>query len=329
MPRRRNKRNATNYDPLIDSALSAFQRLDPRSRAIVAILLLAALIVAAAVYVQSHRAARTTAPQASSFSPQLLLGNPSSATSDPAARANYLMVKPWYALSYNDALGTANWVSWRVTVDDLGNAPRKPTFDTDTTLPPGFYHVTHKDYSGSGFDRGHLCPHSDRAANQAMSFATFCMTNIIPQAPNVNQKAWAQLENYCRDLVREHQHLYIIAGPAGRGGTGSDGFKNSIASGKVTVPAQCWKIIVIVPEAGDDDLSKISSSTRVITVIMPNDNSAVGEDWAKFRTTPAEIESQTGLKFFDKVSDSVAQILRQKQDREQIAPPRPFVHTGG
>ena len=30
------------------------------------------------------------------------------------------MVKPYFAMSYNDSTGTPNWVSWRVTAADLG-----------------------------------------------------------------------------------------------------------------------------------------------------------------------------------------------------------------
>jgi endonuclease G len=314
----------------MDTLLDVFLGLNRRARVVIVVLLIA-VAIAAVVYFQSQQRRQTasTNPSAeAALSPNLLLGNPSSATSDPASRANYLMVKPYYALSYNDALGTANWVTWRVTTEDLGDAPRKPTFDTDMTLPSAFYHVTHKDYSGSGFDRGHLCPHSDRAATREMSFATFIMSNIIPQAPNVNQKAWAELEMYCRDLARRHNHLYIIAGPTGRGGRGSNGFKNAIAGGRVTVPSECWKIIVVVPENGEDDLGKIGPATRVITVIMPNDNDAVGEEWAKFRTSAAEVETRTGLKFFDRLSDGIAQMLREKVDAVSIAPPRPLGHGG-
>src|SRR5258706_15409673 len=75
-----------------------------------------------------------------------------------------------------------------------------------------------------------------------MSFATFVMTNIIPQAPNVNQRAWAQLENYCRELVRQRQHLYVISGPAGRGGRGGLGRKERIAGGRRRGAAGGWKI---------------------------------------------------------------------------------------
>jgi endonuclease G len=218
-------------------------------------------------------------------------------------------------------------VSWRVTQADLGTAPRKQIFDADNTLPQGFKVVTHKDYSGSGFDRGHMCPHSDRAATRDMSFATFVMTNIIPQAPNVNQKAWAQLEDYCRDLVRrEHDRLYVISGPAGQGGRGSNGPAETIAGGKVTVPAECWKIVVVVPGSGnpDDDLSRISPSTRVIAVMMPNDNAAVNEWWSPFRTTVGQIEGRTGYHFFDRLPPEVAQALRQKSDAAPIGPPHPM-----
>ncbi len=342
MARRRNRLPGDpDFDAMADAALNTFGRLDQRARvAVILLVLVVGAVVAGVIYYQQHHPASTTptAPQTQApttatlpATAHMLLGNPSGATTDPANRANFLMVKPYYALAYNDGLCTPNWVSWRVIASDLGEAPRKQIFDSDKTLPSGFKVVTHKDYSNSGFDRGHLCPHSDRAATQAMSFATFVMTNIIPQAPNVNQKAWAQLEIYCRDLVRHGQHLYIISGPAGRGGRGSMGSAQSIAGTKVTVPAECWKIIVACPgeNAGDDDLVKISATTRVIAVIMPNDNDAVGEAWAGFRTSAAEIEGRTGYHFFDRVPSDVAQALRQKIDRAPIAPPQPLGHGGG
>src|SRR4029078_10626154 len=65
----------------------------------------------------------------------LLLGNPSGATSDPRDSDNYLMVKRHYALSYSNSRGIPNWVSWRVTRADLGDAPRKRQFDPDLDLP--------------------------------------------------------------------------------------------------------------------------------------------------------------------------------------------------
>ena len=84
---------------------------------------------------------------------QLAMGNPSRAAADPRDKDNFLLKKPYFSLSYNNGKGTPNWVSWRLTQDDLGNAKRVPFFP-DQTLPRGFRRIFPKDYSGSGFDRG-------------------------------------------------------------------------------------------------------------------------------------------------------------------------------
>jgi endonuclease G len=165
-----------------------------------------------------------------------------------------------------------------------------------------------------------------------MSFATFVMTNVIPQAGNVNEKAWANLEEYGRRLVaQQHMRLYIVAGPAGRGGRGTKGYATTIADGRVAVPAQCWKVIVAVPESGTtgsaDELSRIDASARVIAVIMPNDDQRVGDNWARFRTSPAAVEALTGYHFFAALPPAVAQRLRQKVDTAVIAPVEPYHHS--
>src|SRR5438874_489684 len=96
----------------------------------------------------------------------LAMGNPSGAKADPDDKDNFLLLKKQYALAFNNHKGTANWVSWRLRKDDLGDAPRKQ-FHPDQALTRGFKHITPKDYSDSGFDRGHLCPHGDRSGTPA------------------------------------------------------------------------------------------------------------------------------------------------------------------
>jgi len=259
----------------------------------------------------------------------LALGNPSRATADPADRDNYLMTKPYYALSYNDSAGTPNWVSWCLRKGDLGDATRSQ-FYPDHDLPPGFKHVTPHDYTESGFDRGHMCPRSDRTATPEAANATFAMTNIVPQAPAVNQKAWADFEDYCRDLVRhKHQTLYIVAGPAGRGGTGTRGPKDAIAGGKVTVPARCWKVVLALDNAagGPADADRVGRDARLIAVVMPNDEAAVGHGWAKYRTSAREVESLTGYRFFTRVPADVIEPLKGQVDDVHVPPTHP--HHGG
>lgn len=250
----------------------------------------------------------------------LFLGNPSEAgTSD---KNNFLLEKDQFSLSYNNGAGEPNWVSWRLTKENLGEAPRKAKFSEDATLPEGFIRVTSKDYQDAGFDRGHICPHGDRTSNKVDSYATFVMTNIVPQSAQLNRQAWNQEEIYLRSLAASGHRIYIVAGPAGRGGTGAKGATDSLAGGKVVVPAACWKIAVILPDKGTDDLKDISGETRVLSVLMPNDAS-LGDEWAQYRTSVAEIEKQTGLHFFSALPKEVAEALRTKVDAEPLPPPAP------
>jgi endonuclease G len=311
-------------DPNLQPLISAFFQLNfPAQVAVVVVLLIAGFI---AYHFYHHTRTGPGGASDGHDSPSMVLGNPSSASPDPSNRNNFLMVKPYYALSYNESTGTPNWVSWCVTESDLGEAPRKDEFDEDRDLPANFFHVTQQDYSRSGFDRGHMCPHSDRAANVEMSYSTFIMTNIIPQAPNVNRKAWAQMEDYCRELVRHHDRLFITAGPIGEGGIGSEGRRNALANGRVTVPSACWKVVIDTPDDGRIDLAHIGTDARVLAVEMPNNNEIVNDEWAQYRVTPAQIEQQTGLHFFDKLRPEVASMLRNKLDRMPLPRPRPLMH---
>ena len=322
MPRRSDDR--VNLQPLVNASLNAFFRLSPLGQLGVVVLV---IIVGLAAYLfLNHTAHQPLGPDGSS-SVNLVLGNPSDASPDPANRDNFLMVKPYYVVSYNDSKGEPNWVSWTVSEADLGSAPRKDDFDVDSTLPADFFHVTQQDYTGGGFDRGHMCPHGDRTANTDMSYATFVMTNIIPQAPNVNRKAWDEMEMYCRELAHHHDRLFIIAGPSGIGGVGSRGERRSLANDRVAVPAYCWKVVVDIPDTGSNDPAQVGSDARVLTVEMPNDNDRVDESWAQYRCTPARIEQETGLHFFSKLRPDVAQVLRQRLDRMPLPPPRPLYHS--
>ena len=249
----------------------------------------------------------------------LVMGNPSKATDDPTNADNFLMRKTYFALSYNDAKATPNWVSWSLKEGDFGSASRAQ-FYPDAFLPKTYRHVTPKDYTGSGFDRGHMCPRSDRTSTAEAATATFIMTNIVPQSPHVNQKAWNDLEEYCRTLVRSRKHaLYIVSGPQGRGGEGTNGRAESIGNGRITVPAKCWKVILVIDGGTGtaDDITKVTPRTRAIAVVMPNDQS-VGNGWAKYRTSVQEVETLTGYKFFDRVPADIIGPIKQKVDDERI-----------
>lgn len=244
----------------------------------------------------------------------LALGNPSNATTSFADSNNLLLIKPQYALSYNNRNGMANWVSWHLSTAWKGSAPRCDCFTQDAALPSGYYRAATSHYTSTGFDRGHLCPSDDRDASDTDNAATFKMTNIAPQAPNLNQQTWENLESYCRTLISSGNELYIIAGGYGTGGAGSaGGTTTSIFSGRINVPAHYWKIIVVLP-VGDADISRITTATRVIAVDMPNTQTVIAQPWEYYRTTTNAIEAATGYDFLSNLPVDVQAAIEDTLD---------------
>lgn len=248
-------------------------------------------------------------PDARSLAEHLALGNPSRASADVSSPQNYLMVKPQFVLSYNRFTGIPNWVAWHTDSSWLGDVQRSNDFRADSSLPDQWYRVHEKSYRRSGYDRGHMCPSGDRTNTAADNSATFIMTNMIPQAPNNNQGPWAALEIYCRELVKQGKEVYIYCG-----GLGESGF---IDSGRVQIPEQTWKAILVL-DAGENDQDRVTATTRTIAVLMPNDNGLIGkkDDWRSYRVSIDRIEAVTGFDLFSALPPPLQSSLEKIVDAE-------------
>lgn len=238
----------------------------------------------------------------------LLLGNPTNATTDIANENNYLMIKPQYSLSYNRSKAGPNWVAWRLDTSWLGSTPRQDDFRPDPQLPADWYHVLPEDYSGSGYDRGHMTPSGDRTRSIPDNSATFLMTNILPQIAANNQGPWEEFESYCRTLAQGGNELYIVSGGAGVAGT--------IAGGKIVVPQVTWKVVLVLPN-GDDDLQRINRATRTIGIIVPNQPPLdINAPWRNFRVSVNSVETLTGYNFFSNIPKNTQELIERKKDRQ-------------
>jgi endonuclease G len=231
------------------------------------------------------------------------LGNPSRATNDPANKNNFLLVKRQYTLSYNNDKGEPNWVSWSLQSSDIGDAERQNNFHPEAALPDGYKRVTPNDYTGTGFDRGHVCNSKDRSSSAEDNSETFSMANMLPQTPDLNRQVWESLESYCRNLVKQGNQLFIIAG-----GYGSA--KTIGKSNKVNVPTNCWKVVLVFPQGSSD----INKNTRVIAVDMPNVQGIATDSWQKYLTTIQDLKRKTGYDFFSSVPQDVKNALETKKD---------------
>jgi endonuclease G, mitochondrial len=231
----------------------------------------------------------------------------------PASTTNvnaFLSVKSGYVVSYNGSRKVPNWVSWELNTSYLGSAARQDDYRPDDTFPANIPQASLADYSGSGYDRGHMCPSADRTLTVAANQQTFFLTNMIPQAANNNQGPWEALESDLRTLAQSGKELFIISG-----GTFSAS-SNSVGSG-VVVPDKTFKVIVVLSAVGQGP-SAVTTSTRVIGVLMPNENSQISmaADWRSFRVSVDTIEAQTGFDFLSDVDPAVQAVIEARVDNQ-------------
>lgn len=232
----------------------------------------------------------------------LLFGNPTNAKTNATFSDNYLMDQTFYKIAYSSSRAIPVWVGWHLQSEDIGSTPRQDDFRGDPKLPTNWYKVETSNYSGSLFDRGHNIPSADRTSSVAANSSTFLMTNIIPQAPMLNQGPWEGFEDYLRNtLVGTTKEAYIFSGNYGSGGYNSNNaFATYIDNGNITVPKKVWKVAVIMPK-GNNDLSRLDTSATIVVIDMENDNrmwnnTTTGKNaWRTRSTTISVLEQNAAM----------------------------------
>jgi endonuclease G len=164
---------------------------------------------------------------------------------------------------------------------DNGSFPRVENFTLDPNVPAQCQQFTAKAY-GQNYDRGHLVPanHLDYSATAIK--ATNNMTNILPQAQNMNRGAWLQTEEII-ECYRDISELLVIGGVIWGNNPADDFF---VQSHGVKTPDAFWKVII----------RGTGQSEQAIAWIVPNTKDAVRKNLDKYLVTVNEIERVTGEK---------------------------------
>ncbi len=250
----------------------------------------------------------STNPPGASISVHTALGLPSATST--SNWNSYLSVKSQYVESYNSARKGPNWVSWELNSSYLGSAPRQNNYRSDSTLPAAMPQATPSDYSSSGWDRGHMCPSGDRTLTTTANGQTFYLSNMVPQAGNSNSGPWEKLETYSRTLAANGKELYVVAG-----GVYSSSSRK-IGAG-VSVPDSTWKVVVVLDHDGQG-ASSVTTSTRVIGVLMPNDDARISasDTWQSYRVSVRSIENLTHFDFLSDVPRNVQDAVETRVDNQ-------------
>jgi endonuclease G len=143
-----------------------------------------------------------------------------------------------YVLSYNEEHEQANWVYYRININDLvcvddSLAKRKNYLKEDKGIETGSALLD--DYKKTGFDRGHLKPSASERCDQNQMDETFLMSNMSPQYPSLNRGIWKRLESNVRDSVLASDSVVVITGPILTSGLDK--------IGDVSIPEYFFKII--------------------------------------------------------------------------------------
>lgn len=70
-----------------------------------------------------------------------------------------------------------------------------------------------KDYSKTGFDKGHQCYNNAFDYSKESASLTFLMCNMCPQTPALNRGIWKKYETYGNNLAKKYGEVTTICGP--------------------------------------------------------------------------------------------------------------------
>ena len=145
-----------------------------------------------------------------------------------------------FAVMYSGVSRTPLWSAEYLDRKRLRQAKeidREDSFHEESRLPKSI-RASLSDYSGSGYDRGHLAPNANMA-NRSQQYDSFSLANIAPQSPRNNRYIWRNIESATRYLTQQYGEVYSITGVAFTGKTTKQ------LANRVLVPSHFFKAVYI------------------------------------------------------------------------------------
>jgi len=191
-----------------------------------------------------------------------------------------------FTLSYNNEHEQADWVAYELTKEEVQmDQDRCNCFKIDSRV--NLASATDRDYSSSGFDRGHLSPSADNNLSEEANEESFLFSNISPQLARFNSGIWANLEEWVREQAIESDTIYVVTGSVFVNNLGK------IGDNGVTIPSYFYKIVLKFEE----------DRPKTIAFLLPHIGAT--SDFKDYQVQVNSIESLTGIDFFPALNNSI------------------------
>ncbi|THV61693.1 DNA/RNA non-specific endonuclease [Flagellimonas alvinocaridis] len=187
-----------------------------------------------------------------------------------------------FVLSYSEPHEQAEWVAYELKKEHLTYDDReRPYFIEDPKVQTKS--ADWRNYRGSGYDRGHLCPAGDRRFSEYAYNETFYTSNISPQDRDFNAGVWNRLEQQVRQWCKKYGDLFVVTGGV------LENDLDEIGEEDVDVPRAFYKIVLNTEK---------NSMRPVLAFLIPNVESNASLD--TFLVPVEVLEEKTGIDFFEK-----------------------------
>lgn len=210
----------------------------------------------------------------------------------PKGKQGQVIQRTGYTLAYDKKTKTPQWVAWELTKEETkGNHERTDKFLPDPNVEGA--KVVTTDYTGSGYDRGHMAPAGDMKWSKKAMEESFYMSNICPQIHHLNTGDWNELEANTRKWARRYGSVYVTCGPIYNGRRRTQ----YIGKNRVKVPDAFFKVILI------------QSPKKTCALGFFFENEAGQRPLNEYLVSVDYLEQTTGIDFFPALPDELENTL--------------------
>ncbi|UQI28501.1 DNA/RNA non-specific endonuclease [Pseudomonas bijieensis] len=215
-------------------------------------------------------------------SPSVIIDNCS--VGCPSGGSALTLYRQAYTLNNNGSTKFANWVAYKITKQTPASG-RSRNWKTDPDVPAAET-LNPVDYNGANvalkMDRGHQANLASMGGVSDWQTLNY-LTNITPQKSDLNQGAWARLEDQERNLSKatDVDAVYVSTGPLYERNMDRLPGTNKVH----TIPSGYWKVI----------FTGSTPANGLYAAFIMEQSTPRSANFCDFQVTVDEIEERSGL----------------------------------